>query len=161
VWYDKKKKGKHYMRTEYIVDKEIMNRWDYLIDKKIYFDNFYVSYRKTERAICQSIFFEEKKIGCLYIFGLKKMDDNFIHGYSRRVYIKPEFRGKGFVHYMLENFVKNFGECVLHISSVSPNRVKGLNDENRERYRNILYNIYGKAGFIKNAKGTGMMRFPV
>lgn len=150
------------MKKIYISDPDVMDEWDYL---SRYFsypnDNLLLKYRRTQYAYVINSYYKEKSIGCVYVFGLKRYPDGKIHGYVARVHVSKKFRHSGIGTKMMENIIKIFGDCVLHISSASPNRIDGLKDENREEYRNKLYTFYEQFGFQRTSTNhTGMIRFP-
>ncbi len=150
------------MKKIYISDQEIMDKWNYIFNYLFPNDELLLRYRRTQHAYVLNAFRSHgKSIGCVYVFGLRKYPDNKIHGYVARVYVNKKFRNSGIATKMLGVITKDFGDCVLHISSASPNRIDGLTDENREEYRNKLYKFYGRFGFCRTSeKHTGMIRYP-
>jgi hypothetical protein len=147
------------MKKGYFPDQKIMDNWNYLLEYKKDIFPYTIEYRRTQYAFCQNLCFNKKHIGCIYIFGLKKYPDGLIHGYVARVYVNPNFRNTGSSFYMMADIIKHFGKCILHISSASPNRIEGLNDNNREEHRKKLYKFYECFGFKRTStKHTGMIR---
>jgi len=150
------------MKKAYISNPITMTSWNYLLFYVARFgDGFSIRYRKTTHSFCQNLYYDKKSVGSIYIFGLRLYPDGKIHGYVARVYINKNFRNSGNAMRMMSDIIKNFGSCVLHIASVSPNRIDGLTDENREEYRNKLYRFYEKFGFCRTSTNhTGMIRVP-
>jgi ribosomal protein S17E len=135
-----------------------MDNWNYLIAYKKDLGEVSIQYRRTNNAFCQNLIHNNKNVGRIYIFGLKEIDNN-IHGYVARVHLNTQFRKNGYAIQMMSDVIKNFGHCVLHITSASPNRIEDLSDENREMYRNKLYKFYGRFGFVRTSvEHTGMVR---
>lgn len=146
------------MNKGYVADQKIMDNWNYLLAYKKDLGEVSIQYRRTNNAFCQNLVYNNKHVGRIYIFGLQEKDNN-IHGYVARVHLNPKFRVNGYSIQMMSNIIKHFGNCILHITSASPNRIDGLTDENREEYRNKLYKFYGHFGFVRTSKEyTGMIR---
>lgn len=150
------------MKNIYIADQNVMDEWNYLFSYFSYpDDDLLLRYRRTQHAYVLNAYYKDKSIGCVYVFGLKRGTDSKIHGYVARVHVSKKFRNIGIGTKMMLNIIKNFGDCVLHISSASPNRIDGLTDNNREKYRNKLYTFYARLGFQRTSiNHTGMIRFP-
>lgn len=142
----------------YIADQKTMDNWNYLFDYKKDLGEVSIQYRRTNNAFCQNLIHNNKNVGRIYVFGLQEKN-NEIHGYVARVHLNPQFRKNGYAIQMMSDIIKNFGHCVLHITSASPNRIEDLNDDNREVYRDKLYKFYGRFGFVRtSSEHTGMIR---
>jgi hypothetical protein len=83
-----------------------------------------------------------KTVSRIYIQDIRKVNGKFI-AEIRRLHVNDEYRGLGFGDKVLSVALNTFSDIELY-GYASPNRNKDMKDEEREDYRQRLFNFYSK-----------------
>jgi len=109
---------------------------------------------------------DNSKLGTLDIQPMKDSknsyfgENNKIYAEIRNLHVEENFRNKHLGSKLMKTAIDVFGDLNLFIYP-NPNRIKDLNENNVDDYRESLINFYNKYGFKKiKETGFGMKRPP-
>lgn len=125
--------------------------------QNIILDDYELQVQRTKGSYKIVIIDNNKIIARLYLQDIKKKGDKF-YAEVRRVHVNDEYRDKGLGSKLMQSVIDIFGDFNLYLYP-SPNRIKNLNNQNKEEYRNRLVNFYGKYGFKKVGDSNRMERY--
>lgn len=98
-----------------------------------------------------------KTVSRIYVQDIRKIGDKFT-AEIRRLYVNDEYRGKGFGEKVLSVMLNTFSDVELY-GYASPNRNKEMKEEEREDYRQRLFNFYSRMGLERTSdKSFKVMR---
>ena len=88
-----------------------------------------------------------KVVGKVYLQEIKPSSDGY-KGELRRLYVNEEYRGRKLGEILLKTIMNTFPEINLY-GYPSPNRNKGMDNSNKEEYRERLLKFYDRIGLKK------------
>jgi len=147
------------------VDQKLLDRFNYLLNETTHFSikgrMFFHRFRRTPNAFKSEIvdISTGKVVASGYVFDLVEKGGE-LYGRMGRLYVKELYRGLKLGSMAFDARVSSFGPNVNLYLSAHPNRTASLNESNFEGYRDILFTMYGKRGFIKVDGTKATMRRP-
>ncbi len=125
---------------------EILDLFDDKIKSYDLDDKFKLSVDRTKSSFKVIIVdkVNNKTIGRIYIQDIRNREGKFT-AELRRLYINDEYRGLGLGDKLLSTAIDTFSDIELY-GYASPNRNKGMKDNEKEGYRKRLFNFYDRHG---------------